>query len=71
MTLSEGNLGERYTIAGIDAHDEELRGFLLTLGCYAGENIVMVSRVGNSCVVSIRDGRYHIDKDLAEAILVA
>lgn len=71
MTLAQGNLGENYTITRIDTDDEELNSFLFTLGCYTGEKIVIVSIVSKSYVVSIRDGRYNIDKNLAEAILVA
>ena len=71
MTLSVGDIGTRYTITDIDTNDEELDEFLFTLGCYTGQNIVIVSAVSGSYVVAIRDGRYNIDKNLAEAILVA
>ena len=71
MTLAEGTVGTTYTVSGIETDDEELNDFLFTLGCYEGEPIVVVSIVSKSYVVSIRDGRYNIDKDLASAILVA
>ena len=55
----------------IDADgDEELIAFLFSLGCYSGEPITVVSRLKGGCVVSIKDGRYNIDNDLAGAILV-
>ena len=71
MTLAEANVGEEYIVKNIDADgDEELVDFLFSLGCYSGEPITVVSRKRSSCVVSIKDGRYNIDNDLAAAILV-
>ena len=54
----------------IDTDDEELNAFLFSLGCYAGEPITVVSHLKGGCVVSIKDGRYNIDNQLAEAILI-
>ena len=62
--------GEEYLIKEIATDDEELEAFLFSLGCYSGEPITVVSRLKNSCVVSIKDGRYNIDNQLAEAIVV-
>ena len=70
MILLEGNIGEEYIIKSIQADDEELIAFLFSLGCYSGEPITMVSRLKGGCVVSIKDGRYNIDNDLAQAILI-
>ena len=70
MTLAEANVGQEYIVKDIDADDEELVDFLFSLGCYSGEPITVVSRVKGGCVVSIKDGRYNIDNDLAEAISV-
>ena len=70
MTLAEVNVGEEYVVRDIEADDEELVDFLFSLGCYAGEPVTVVSRVKGGCVVSIKDGRYNIDNDLAKAILV-
>jgi len=71
MTLAEANVGEEYIVKDINADgDEELIAFLFSLGCYSGEPITVVSRKRSGCVVSIKDGRYNIDNDLAEAILV-
>ena len=70
MTLAEANVGQEYIVKDIEADDEELVDFLFSLGCYSGEPITVVSRVIGGCVVSIKDGRYNIDNDLAEAILV-
>lgn len=71
MTLAEANIGEEYIIKDIEADgDEELIAFLFSLGCYSGEPITVVSRKKGGCVVSIKDGRYNIDNDLAKAVLV-
>ncbi len=70
MNLTEVQIGEEYIIREIQTGDEEMDAFLFTLGCYSGEPITVVSRKKTSCVVSIKDGRYNIDKQLAEAILV-
>lgn len=70
MTLLDGNIGEEYIISDIQTDDEELDAFLFSLGCYSGEPITMVARRKGGCVVSIKDGRYNIDNDLAQAILI-
>ena len=70
MNLKDAAEGKEYTIQRIETDDEELNAFLFSLGCYSGEAITVVSRLKNSCVVSIKDGRYNIDNQLAEAIIV-
>ena len=70
MTLLDAQLGEEYIIKEIVTDDEELDAFLFSLGCYSGEPITVVSRKKGGCVVSIKDGRYNIDNQLAEAILI-
>ena len=68
MNLLEAIEGEEYIIKDIVTDDEELESFLFSLGCYSGEPITVVSRVRGGCVVSIKDGRYNIDTDLAKDI---
>lgn len=70
MDLREAQIGEEYIIREIATDDEELDAFLFSLGCYSGEPITVISRLKSSCVVSIKDGRYNIDNQLAEAILI-
>ena len=70
MTLREAEEGKEYIIKAIETDDEELDSFLFSLGCYSGEPITVVSHLKRSCVVSIKDGRYNIDKQLAEAIII-
>ncbi len=70
MTLWNSEEGQDYIIRGIDTDDEEMIAFLFSLGCYSGEVISVVSRLKKSLVVTIKDARYNIDKQLAEAILI-
>ena len=70
MNLSEVRVGEEYRIKDIVAEDEELKAFLFSLGCYSGEPITVIDRKRSTCVVSIKDARYCIDKALATTILV-
>ena len=70
MNLLDGNVGEEYIIRDVQTDDEELNAFLFSLGCYSGEPITVVTRKKSGCVVSIKDGRYNIDNELASAILI-
>ena len=70
MALLDAQLGEEYIVKEIVTDDEELDAFLFSLGCYSGEPITVVSRKKSGCVVSIKDGRYNIDNQLAEAIMI-
>ena len=70
MNLRNATTGKEYTVERIDTDDEELNSFLFSLGCYSGEPITVVSRRRSGCVVSIKDGRYSLDNDLSEAILL-
>ena len=68
MNLFSAEEGKEYIIKEILTNDEELDAFLFSLGCYSGEAITVISRLRSSCIVAIKDGRYNIDKQLAEAI---
>ena len=70
MNLKEAQEGKEYIVQRIETDDEELDAFLFSLGCYSGEPITVVSHLKGGCVVSIKDGRYHIDNQLAEAIII-
>lgn len=70
MILLNAEEGKEYTVQRIETDDEELNSFLFSLGCYSGEPITVISHKKGGCVVSIKDGRYNIDSQLAEAIVV-
>ena len=70
MDLTQAQEGKEYIIRGIETDDEDLDAFLFSLGCYSGEPITVVARRRSSCTVSIKDGRYNIDNQLAAAIKI-
>ena len=70
MSLINAKAGQEYIIDNISTEDEEMNAFLFSLGCYSGEPIVVVSRRKGGCTVSIKDARFNIDDELAEAINV-
>ena len=70
MNLANAREGIEYVIQRIETEDAELDSFLFSLGCYSGEPITVVSRKKSSCTVAIKDARYNIDLQLAEAIIV-
>jgi len=70
MTLRNAIEGKEYIIRQIDTDDEELDAFLFSLGCYSGETITVIAHRKGGCTVSIKDGRYNIDLQLADAIAV-
>ena len=70
MSLNEAVLDTEYTIDNVSTGgDEEMESFLFSLGCYSGEKITVVDKKKN-LVVAIKDARYNIDPELAEAIRV-
>lgn len=70
MTLRDATEGIEYTISKIHTDDEELDAFLFSLGCYSGETITVVRRRRSGLVVAIKDARYNMDNQLAEAIIL-
>ena len=70
MNLLQAREGVEYIVQDIRTDDEELNSFLFTLGCYSGEPITVISRRRGGCTVSIKDSRYNIDNQLAEAIII-
>ena len=70
MNLRDAKEGIEYIIKSIETDDEELNAFLFSLGCYSGEPITVITHRKSGCTVSIKDGRYNIDNQLAEAIVI-
>ena len=70
MNLKNAQPGKEYIITSIQTGDGELDAFLFSLGCYSGEPITVISRRRGGCTVSIKDGRYNIDEQLAQAIVI-
>ena len=70
MDLTQAVEGTEYVIKAIEVEDEELESFLFSLGCYSGEKITVIRHLKGGCIVAIKDGRYNIDNQLAEAIQI-
>ena len=70
MTLKDAQEGIEYIVEALETGDEEVDAFLFSLGCYAGEPITVISHINGGCIVSIKDGRYTIDNNLDNAILI-
>ena len=70
MKLTDAVEGQEYVIRQIDTDDEEMNAFLFSLGCYSGEKITVISHIKGGCIVAIKDARYNVDQQLADAIIV-
>ncbi|MBR4888192.1 MAG: ferrous iron transport protein A [Clostridia bacterium] len=70
MTLRSATEGKEYIVQQVKTNDEDLNSFLFSLGCYSGEPITVIAHRWGGCVVSIKDSRYSIDKQLADAIKI-
>ncbi len=68
-TLAEGELNTEYSIVSVEtAGDKEMEKFLFSLGCYAKQNVTIVSKLNENFVITIKDARYSISEDLANVI---
>jgi len=70
QNLSQAKINQDYVIKGVDAGDSAIANFLFTLGCFKGETITLISILSESYVISIKDARYSIGSDLAQAVLI-
>lgn len=70
MTLLDAVEEKEYIVKKIETDDEDLNAFLFSLGCYSGEAVTVISHLKGGCIISIKDGRYNIDNQLAEAIVI-
>jgi ferrous iron transport protein A len=70
MALSKGSVNTTYIINSIDTNQDDMRDFLFTLGCYPGEKVTLISRLAGNYIINVKDSRYSIDQDLANAIFV-
>ena len=70
MNLLNASVGEEYIVKDIVTEDEELNSFLFFFFFYSGEPITVISHKKGGCVVSIKDARYNIDNELAQAISI-
>ena len=70
MNLTCAVEGTEYIVRAVNTEDAELNSFLFSLGCYSGEPITVISKRKRNFIVSIKDGRYSMDRRLAAAIAI-
>lgn len=70
MNLTNAQAGSEYVIRDIVTDDADMDAFLFSLGCYAGEPVTVISQLRSGCIISVKDGRYTIDNELASAIAI-
>lgn len=70
QNLAEAKINQEYIIKDVVAVDDEIVNFLFTLGCFKGEPITVISVLSESYVINIKDARYSIGSELAQAVIV-
>lgn len=70
MNLWQAVEGTEYIVDRIACGDAEMESFLFSLGCFGGSPITVVTRRKKILVASIKDGRYSMDRRLAETIFL-
>jgi ferrous iron transport protein A len=70
QNLTQGEVNRPYIIKGIATEEKSMQDFLFTLGCFAGEKIIILSILAENYIIHVKDARYSIDLDLAKTILI-
>lgn len=69
MPLTMLTIGEESSVKRVTGDDKTKR-FLEHLGIMAGEKISIVSEITGNIIVSVRDSRIALDRNVAKRILV-
>lgn len=69
MPLSMAQAGEANVIKKVGGK-EKTRRFLENLGFVTGGSVTVVSEIGGSMIVNVKESRVAINKDMANKILV-
>jgi ferrous iron transport protein A len=70
MTLLNATEGKTYSIKDVNTEDDDMKEFLFRLGCYSGEPITVITKKRKHSIVAIKDGRYSLDNNICEAIVI-
>jgi Fe2+ transport system protein FeoA len=70
MTLAQAGPQTSWIVHQIRSLDSEVLLFILTLGCFEGQRISVISVMGKHLVININDTRFTIDRELAKSIYV-
>ena len=69
MTLSMAKPGETFSIVKVTGKDE-IRQHLAELGFVVNGAVTVVSELGGSLILQVKDSRIALDKDMANRILI-
>ena len=69
MPLTMAKTGEVNVIKRVGGR-EETRRFLENLGFVAGGNVMVVSEIGGSMIVNVKESRVAINRDMASKIMI-
>lgn len=69
IPLFLANPGETNRILKINGKDK-VRQHLSELGFVVGENITVISKIGENMILSIKDSRIGLDKSLTSRIMI-
>ena len=67
MPLYKSKPGDTRQIKNVSGN-EKIKKFLFSLGCSMGEDITLISILAGNYIISIKNIRYVIDKNMAKAI---
>ena len=70
MALTVAPRGDMLTVSRITGK-EKTRQFLKTLGFTEGERVSVITEMGGNMIVSIRNSRIALDRDMARRIQVS
>ncbi|MBK5246588.1 MAG: ferrous iron transport protein A [Peptostreptococcaceae bacterium] len=67
MPLYKSKPGDTRQIKNVSGN-EKIKKFLFSLGCSQGEDITLISILAGNYIISVKNIRYAIDKNMAKAI---
>ena len=70
MPLTMAPVGQASKIQRVGGNDETKR-FLANLGFVVGSEVTVISAIGGTVIVNIKDSRVAINQDMARHIMVA
>lgn len=69
MPLSMARVGEKSLIQKITGKDE-VRQHLAELGFVVGSEVVVISAIGGSLILSVKDSRIALDRAMANRVII-
>jgi ferrous iron transport protein A len=70
MLLSKADIGKTFSVERVEGKEKIIK-FLFSLGCFAGEEITLISKLAGNYIVNIKDSRYALDESMAKSIILA